>query len=98
MSTAMSELPTKLIDYDCSLRAIDEDRNVARAYSIHSSRDLFDHIIVALRWGRIGCRGAGLTVSFVCEDAAMRFIDRTLARRATAPRRIGVAYRVVASS
>ena len=88
----MFEVPTQLIDYRCELEAIDEHRNVARAYRIDAARDLFGHVIVALRWGRIGRRPAGLTVAFSSEEAASRFIQRTLARRASAPRRIGVAY------
>lgn len=91
----MFELPAKLIDYRCALEAIDRDRSIARAYRIRATRDLFGHTIVELHWGRIGRRGAGLTVSFACEQAARRFIRRTLAKRASAPARIGVAYSVV---
>ena len=88
----MFEVPTQLIDYRCELEAIDERRNVARAYRIDAAGDLFGHVIVALRWGRIGRRPARLTVSFSSEEAASRFIQRTLARRASAPLRIGVGY------
>lgn len=89
---SMFDMPTQLIDYRCALEAVDRSRNIARAYLIQTSRDLFGHTIVDLRWGRIGRRGAGLTVSFASEEAARRFIQRTLAKRASAPRRIGVAY------
>jgi predicted DNA-binding WGR domain protein len=91
----MFETPTQLIDYRCELEAVDRSRNIARAYHIHASRDLFGHIIVDLRWGRIGRRGAGLTISFADEEAARRFIRRTLAKRASAPQRIGTAYQLV---
>ncbi len=91
----MFKVPTELIDYRCELEAIDEHRNVARAYWIDARPDLFGHVIVALRWGRIGRRSSGLTVSFSNEDAACRFIQRALARRASAPRRIGVGYSCV---
>nr|WP_277923770.1 WGR domain-containing protein [Sphingomonas sp. TREG-RG-20F-R18-01] len=84
--------PTNLIDHQCELEAVAERRNIARAYQIDATRDLFGHIIVALRWGRIGKRPAGLTVSFETEAAASRFIQRALAKRASAPRRIGVGY------
>ena len=80
------------MDYRCELEAVDERRNVARAYQIDTTRDLFGHVIVALHWGRIGRRLAGLTVSFESEAAASRFIERTLAKRASAPQRIGVGY------
>ena len=88
----MFDIPTQLIDYRYALAAMDRSRNVARAYRIEATRDLFGHFIVDLRWGRIGRRGAGLTVSFTDEAAARRFIQRALAKRASAPRRIGVAY------
>ena len=88
----MFDTPTQLIDYRCALEAVDRSRNIARAYRIQASRDLFGHTIVNLRWGRIGRRGAGLTVSFTDEEAARRFIQRALVKRASAPRRIGVAY------
>jgi len=91
----MFEMPTQLIDYRCALEAVDRNRNIARAYRIEARRDLFGHTIVELRWGRIGRRGAGLTVSFSDEEAARRFIQRTLAKRSGAPRRIGVAYCLV---
>jgi predicted DNA-binding WGR domain protein len=91
----MFDMPTQLIDYRCALEAVDRDRNIARAYRIEARRDLFGHTIVDLRWGRIGRRGAGLTVSFSDEAAARRSIQRALAKRASAERRIGVAYGLV---
>nr|WP_238542487.1 WGR domain-containing protein [Sphingomonas sp. PAMC 26621] len=81
-----------MIDHRCELEAVDERRNIARAYQIDATRDLFGYVIVALRWGRIGRRLAGLTVSFESEAAASQFIQRALAKRASAPRRIGVGY------
>lgn len=91
----MFDMPTQLINHRCSLEAVDRGRNIARAYRIEARRDLFGHTIVELRWGRIGQRGSGLTVSFSDEEAARRFIQRALAKRAGAPRRIGVAYCLV---
>ena len=91
----MVDLPTQLVDWRCALEAVDCSRNVARAYQIRASRDLFGHTLVELCWGRIGRRGAQLTVSFADPNAAQRFVQRTLARRASAPRRIGVGYAVV---
>jgi predicted DNA-binding WGR domain protein len=88
----MFEMPTQLVNWDCALEAVDASRNMARSYRIQATRDLFGHTVVELRWGRIGQRGSGLTVSFTKEDAARRFIQRTLARRASAPRRIGISY------
>jgi predicted DNA-binding WGR domain protein len=91
----MFDMPTTLIDYCCTLEAVNRDYNVARSYRIRATRDLFGHTIVDLRWGRIGRHSAGLTVSFACEEAARRFIRKVLAKRASAPARIGVAYTVI---
>lgn len=88
----MLDTPTQLIDYRCDLEAVDRSRNISRAYRIEASRDLFGHTVVDLRWGRIGQREGGLTVSFTDEEAARRFIQRALAKRASSPRRIGIAY------
>lgn len=91
----MFEMPTELTDYRCALEAVDRSRNMARAYSIQATRDLFGHTIIELQWGRVGRHGAGLTVSFACEEDAQRFIRKTLAKRASAPRRIGISYNLV---
>ena len=77
------------------LRAIDPTRNIARAYVIEASRDLFGWIVVERRWGRIGRAGRGERRAFPTESAAEVHIRSLLARRATAPRRIGVAYEIV---
>lgn len=77
------------------LRAIDPTRNIARAYFIEASRDLFGWIVVERRWGRIGGAGRGDRRAFPTASAAESHIRSLLARRATAPRRIGVAYEAV---
>jgi predicted DNA-binding WGR domain protein len=89
----MLEVPTQLVDWRCDLEARDSARNIARAYRVSATQDLFGHWIVDLSWGRIGTAGSGLSVSFACPIAARRFVERTLARRASAPRRLGVEYR-----
>ena len=89
----MAPFPTQLLDSGIDLEAIDEDRNVRRSYSITASPDLFGQIIVELRWGRIGRRGRTMILSFHCPQAAAKFVSRTLKRRATAEKRLGVAYR-----
>jgi hypothetical protein len=54
--------------------------------------------IVEVAFGRIGSHGRRLRYVFASEPAARVFVDRRLRRRATAPARIGVAYRWVRSS
>lgn len=77
------------------LRAQAPSRNIDRRYGVACTTDLFGHIIVALHWGRIGTRGQRRTLSFPSPAPATAFVRATLQRRATAPRRIGVPYRVV---
>ena len=74
------------------LQAIDKTRNIARGYRIDTSRDLFGHWIIDLHWGRIGTRGQSRTFSFAEIQAAQTFVRQTLSRRASARKRIGVAY------
>lgn len=80
------------------LEAVDQQRNIARRYSVALTRDLCGSSIVAFSWGRIGTRGPSRTVSFAQGSEAERFIALLLRRRAGAPRRIGVAYREMAQS
>ncbi len=80
------------------LEAVDRTRNIARRYTIVVSRDLFGSAIVQFSWGRIGTRGQSRTVSFGEACEAERFVMQLLHRRASAPRRIGIAYRVVDNS
>lgn len=91
----MLELPTKLIDWRCELQARCDAKNLARSYEITVSKDLFERWIIELAWGRIGAAGSRLRVSFESETAARQFIERTLSRRASAPRRIGAEYQLV---
>lgn len=91
----MDQPPKLLSHYAATLQAIDAGRNVARTYRILMAPDLFGHVIVELSWGRIGRKLSRISVSFPSADAARRFVKRTLARRETAPRRIGVAYEFI---
>lgn len=74
------------------LVAIDPARNIRRRYAIRADRNLFGEIEVETRWGRIGARGQRAVSRFEQVDEAVAFVGHVLARRATAPRRIGVAY------
>jgi hypothetical protein len=65
-----------------------------RAYRIVAGRDLFGVWMVEMSYGRIGTLGRTKARSYICiEDAAVA-VRESLRRRATAPRRIGVAYRL----
>ena len=75
------------------LEAICAERNIARRYSVALSRDLFGVSIDEFAWGRIGTKGEEKAGSFNCDVEASSFASQLLLRRASAPKRIGVAYR-----
>lgn len=83
---ALPFLPVELV-------AVDEPRGIRRRWRVAASRDLFGHVVVETRWGRIGAGGRVLVRSFADDAAAARYVRTLLSRRRSAPRRIGVAYR-----
>ena len=80
------------------LEARDPARNRWRAYRIAAGQDLFGVWIVELTYGRIGARGHTKTVAVEDEAAARHYVQRCLKRRATAPKRIGIGYKVIQKS
>ncbi len=76
------------------LQAVDPSRNIRRAYRISRTPDLFGWQIVSWSWGRLGCQGRQRARAFEDEADAIAFARQLLARRTSAPGRIGVAYRV----
>ena len=83
MNTAFSTL----------LHACDPARNHWRSYRVEAGRDLLGDWLVEVTFGRIG--PGGRTVRYVAADeaGARKTTLACLRRRASAPRRIGVAYR-----
>jgi predicted DNA-binding WGR domain protein len=69
--------------------------NVRRHYRIIYARDLFDHIVVDLHWGRIGTRGQSKQICFAKQQEAEKFVAQVLRRRASAKKRLGVAYQIL---
>ena len=65
-----------------------------RAYQIDVGADLFGTWLVEMSYGRIGRRGRSKTRSFTTIEDAEAQVHACLRKRATAPRRIGVAYRL----
>ncbi len=65
-----------------------------RAYEIVGGEDLFGVWLVEMRYGRIGNLAQSKTRSFEHIDEAIASVEACLRMRATAPRRIGVAYRL----
>lgn len=78
-----------------ALEAVDEKRNCRRHWRAEIGRDLLGDLVLSVTYGRLGC--SGRTVRYPVSDAARgsALLRQALRRRASAPRRIGVAYRVV---
>ena len=72
--------------------ARNETRNIARSYRLSIGTDLFGWSIVEQQWGRIGSAGRSRRIAFERPEAAQRHVRTVIARRASAPRRIGAAY------
>lgn len=65
-----------------------------RAYEIAVGADLFGIWLVEMSYGRIGTQGRTKVRSYSTPEEAQAEIDACLRKRASAPRRIGVAYRL----
>jgi predicted DNA-binding WGR domain protein len=76
------------------LEARDPTHNVHRAYSIAYGQDLFGNWVVETTYGRIGGKGRTLVTVVDNEDAALQYVQKALKRRQSAPKRIGVAYKI----
>jgi predicted DNA-binding WGR domain protein len=76
------------------LAASSPDHRCHRAYEIAVSADLFGAWLVEMRYGRIGTAGREKVRSFATISEAAAQVTACLRKRASAPRRIGVAYRV----
>jgi len=81
-----------------SLHILLEARSAARrcwrAYEIEVGADLFGAWMVEMSYGRIGTLGRSKIRSFATAADAQAQVHACLRKRATAPRRIGVAYRL----
>ncbi|WP_084675427.1 MULTISPECIES: WGR domain-containing protein [Methylomicrobium] len=76
------------------LKAQDPVRNIYRAYSIAYGQDLFGNSIVETTYGRIGGKGRTLISVVNNEDEALKYVQKSLKCRQSAPKRIGVAYKI----
>jgi predicted DNA-binding WGR domain protein len=77
-----------------SLEARSAVHRCFRAYQIAVGQDLFGVWLVEMSYGRIGTTGRVKVRSFATTEEALAQVDACLRKRATAPHRIGVPYRV----
>lgn len=83
-----------MMEFSILLEACDPARNIHRSYRIAAGQDLFGDWIVQLTYGRIGARGRTKTVAVDDEAAARYYIQTCLKKRESAPKRIGIGYKV----
>jgi hypothetical protein len=82
-----------MLDQFCAtLEAISSERDCYRAYRIEAGTDLLGDWVVEITFGRIGRAGHQVRYCVSSETAARKLVKTTLAKRATAKRRIGVRY------
>lgn len=92
----MDQLTALAAEPFIQLAAIDDARNIRRSYAISRSSDLFGWQVVTWAWGRLDRAGTSRTRAFPDDAAARAFVRQLLARRKSAPKRIGVAYMPIA--
>jgi hypothetical protein len=91
------EAHVMMAEMEIELRACDPAANRRRAWRLEAGRDLFGTWTTEVQFGRIGRPGRTIRRAFTAEPELKAFVRARLRRRATAPRRIGVAYRCVAA-
>src|SRR5262249_37283587 len=64
-----------------------------RSYRLEAGRDLFGAWLVEVTYGRIGTSGRRLRYSAPTSGEARQLLRKTLRKRASARKRIGVSYR-----
>jgi hypothetical protein len=80
------------------LEARDPAANRLRRWQIDIGYDLFGTWVADVQFGRIGSCGRQVRLVFENQPDTEAFLRQRLRRRATARRRIGVAYRYVRAS
>lgn len=77
-----------------ALEAHREERNHHRRYELSVARDLLDHWVVTVRYGRVGTPLLELRTGGPHVEGAKAVVEDRLRRRLSAPRRIGCRYRI----
>lgn len=79
--------------FSALLEARDPALGRFRSYRLDAGTDLLGDWLVDITYGRIGTRGRRIRHIVRDENEARKVVRESLRRRATARRRIGVAYR-----
>ena len=83
-----------MLDFRIILEARHPARRRSRQYRVEAGTDLFGVWVVEIAYGRIGTAGRSQSYVVRDEEEARHLVRGILKRRASAPRRIGVAYRI----
>ena len=78
--------------FTAMLEARDPALGRFRAYRLEAGTDLLGDWLVDVTFGRIGTKGRRIRYAVKDEAEAKKLVRETLRRRATARKRIGVAY------
>ncbi len=76
------------------MEAKNPERKAFRSYVIEANPDLFGRWVIQIRYGKIGTQGRTKTYSSEDRQEAQQIVQQCLRRRASAPKRIGVPYRI----
>ena len=63
------------------LRRVDPNANVARFYALMIEHDLFGHVVLVRRWGRVGTRGRERSDPHADEAAAAEAMEKLAAAK-----------------
>lgn len=83
-----------MMNLSAHLEACDPERNIWRSYSITAGQDLFGNWVVSINYGRIGAKGRTKTFLLTDEAETNRYVRQCLKKRESAPKRIGIGYKV----
>lgn len=77
-----------------ALEAHSDERNHHRRYEVSVGRDLLEHWVVTVRYGRVGAPLRELRLGGADLTEARTVVQKRLRRRLSAPKRIGCRYTV----
>jgi len=80
--------------FHIKLEAKNPEKGNFRSYAIDAGPDFFGHWEIEVTYGRIGRRGRSVTYSAPDDMAAATIIRHCLKKRSSAPKRIGVPYKI----
>ena len=81
-----------------TLRAIKQETNINRVYTVYLCKGLFDSWCVITAFGRYGAGAQQRIHSFFTCEEAQGFVKKILKKRANAEKRIGCNYTLVKRS